>query len=89
MGASKARVAKAEEGLQKLLGRDASSAEQELEHATSKLKQLKAKERKKLGLEEESEEGPAPEEVVEEEGREEDEAEKTPAAKAKSTRKKK
>lgn len=45
INAPKARVAKAEEGLRKLLGRDASSAEAELEVANSKLKQLKAKER--------------------------------------------
>lgn len=51
VGAPKSRVAKAEEGLKKLLGRDASSAEAELEQATSKLKALKAKEREKLGLE--------------------------------------
>ncbi len=54
VGAPKARVTKAEEGLKKLLGRDASSAEAELEQATSKLQALKAKERKKLGIEEES-----------------------------------
>lgn len=53
--APKTRVTKAEEGLKKLLGRDASSAEAELEHATSKLQQLKARERKKLGLGEEEE----------------------------------
>jgi DNA topoisomerase-6 subunit B len=57
ISAPKARVIKAEEGLKKLLGRDASAAESELEHATSKLQQLKARERKKLGLGEEEEEG--------------------------------
>jgi DNA topoisomerase-6 subunit B len=56
INAPKARVTKAEEGLKKLLGRDASAAESELEHATSKLQQLKARERKKLGLDEEEEE---------------------------------
>ncbi len=55
IGASKARVVKAEEGLKKLLGRDANTAEAELEHATSKLKQLKARERAKLGLNDEDE----------------------------------
>ncbi|MGE4131678.1 MAG: DNA topoisomerase VI subunit B [Bdellovibrionales bacterium] len=55
VGAGKNRIEKAEAGLSKLLGRDASSAEQELEAATTKLKALKAKERKKLGLEDEEE----------------------------------
>jgi DNA topoisomerase-6 subunit B len=49
VSAPKARVTKAEEGLKKLLGRDASSAEAELEQATSKLEQLKARERRKFG----------------------------------------
>jgi len=49
VGASKGRVEKAEEGLKKLLGRDASSAEAELEQATSKLQQLKDRERQKFG----------------------------------------
>lgn len=53
IGAPKARVTRAEEGLKKLLGRDASSAEAELEVATSKLQMLKDKERAKLGLEDE------------------------------------
>lgn len=53
VNAPKSRVEKAEEGLKKLLGRDASSAEAELEQATSKLKQLKDRERQKFGGEEE------------------------------------
>lgn len=53
VGAPKARVTRAEEGLKKLLGRDASSAEEALAQATSKLEALKERERKKLGLEEE------------------------------------
>ncbi len=55
VGAGKGRVAKAEEGLKKLLGRDASSAERELDDATSRLSALKTRERKKFGLEEEVE----------------------------------
>lgn len=47
--APKARIERAEEGLKKLLGRDASSAEQELEQAASQLKALKEKERQKFG----------------------------------------
>ena len=61
IAAPKARVTRAEEGLKKLLGRDASSAEAELEAATSKLQALKARERKKLGLEDE-EDGAMPSE---------------------------
>lgn len=57
VGAPKTRVTKAEAGLKKLLGRDASSAEAELEHATSKLHELKARERKKLGIEDEGDGG--------------------------------
>lgn len=56
VGAGKSRVEKAEIGLQKLLGRDASSAEAELDEATTRLQALKARERKKLGLEEHQEE---------------------------------
>ena len=68
VGAGKNRVEKAEAGLQKLLGRDASSAEAELEQATEKLQALKARERKKLGLEEEvvNDEGTPSEAAVEE-----------------------
>ncbi len=55
VGAPKSRELKAEEGLAKLLGRDTSSAEAELEVAESKLKKLKAQERKKLGFDEEDE----------------------------------
>ena len=51
VGANKGRVTRAEEGLKKLLGRDASSAEKELDDATSRLSALKARERKKFGLE--------------------------------------
>lgn len=54
IGAPKARVTRAEEGLKKLLGRDASSAEEDLAQATSKLEALKERERKKLGLEDEA-----------------------------------
>ena len=66
--APKSRVTKAEEGLKKLLGRDASSAEAELEHATSKLQQLKAREREKLGIDDEeaSPDGTPSEAAVEE-----------------------
>jgi DNA topoisomerase VI subunit B len=49
VGAPKSRETKAEEGLKKLLGRDASSAEAELEHAHSRLQVLKAREKKKFG----------------------------------------
>jgi DNA topoisomerase-6 subunit B len=52
-GAPKTREKKAEEGLKKLLGRDASSAEKELAEAEVQLKQLKAKQRGKLGEPEE------------------------------------
>jgi DNA topoisomerase-6 subunit B len=44
-GAPKARELRAEEGLKKLLGRDASSAEKELAEAEVQLKQLKAKQK--------------------------------------------
>lgn len=46
------RKKKAEEGLKKLLGRDSSAAAAALEEADSKLKNLKAREAKKFGLEE-------------------------------------
>ncbi len=59
VGAPKIRVTRAEEGLKKLLGRDASSAEKELDEATSKLHALKARERKKLGIEDEVEDAAA------------------------------
>lgn len=55
VGAPKGRVERAEEGLKKLLGRDASSAEQELEQAASKLKALKERERRKLGTDDDGE----------------------------------
>lgn len=72
VGAPKPREVKAEEGLKKLLGRDASSAEAELDKATSQLKQLKDKERQKFGSDDEPEpvveaeiaEAEAPEEEV-------------------------
>lgn len=51
VGAPKSRVTKAEDGLRKLLGRDTSSAEKELDEATSKLQALRERERKKLGME--------------------------------------
>lgn len=70
--APKSRVQKAEEGLKKLLGRDASSAEQELEHAASRLQALKEKERAKLGLDEDM---PSEEAVIEHEEQAANEAE--------------
>lgn len=90
IGAPKARVTRAEEGLKKLLGRDASSAEAELEVATSKLQMLKDKERAKLGLEEE--EAAIPEEAPvdtpsEMEVIEHEEAAASDAAPAKGTKK--
>ena len=63
VSAPKSRVEKAEEGLKKLLGRDASSAEAELEQATSKLKALKEKERQLFGGDEETPEDVAGEDV--------------------------
>jgi DNA topoisomerase-6 subunit B len=64
-GANKTREARAEEGLKKLLGRDASSAEAELKQATSQLKQLKAKERQQLGMDDELEESVVDESPIE------------------------
>ena len=58
-GAPKAREEKAEEGLKKLLGRDASSAEAELKQANSQLKELKAKQRATMGEEEAESETPS------------------------------
>ena len=55
VGAPKSREIKAEEGLKKLLGRDASSAEAELEQAHSRLQVLKAREKKKFGSDDEEE----------------------------------
>lgn len=55
VNANKSRIEKAEAGLQKLLGRDTSSAEAELEQAESRLKALKARERIKLGIEDDEE----------------------------------
>lgn len=51
VGANDNRKKKAEEGLKKLLGRDSSAAAADLEEAKSKLQNLKAREAKKLGLE--------------------------------------
>lgn len=52
VGANESRKKKAEDGLKKLLGRDSSAAEAALEEADNKLKNLKAREAKKFGLEE-------------------------------------
>tara|TARA_B100002051_G_scaffold271578_1_gene306574 strand:- start:748 stop:1842 length:1095 start_codon:yes stop_codon:yes gene_type:complete len=49
VNASKAREQRAEEGLQKLLGRDTDTAEEALKEAEEKLKVLKAKEKELLG----------------------------------------
>ncbi len=49
VGAPKTREAKAEEGLKKLLGRDASDLEKAASEAESKLQALKERERKRLG----------------------------------------
>lgn len=69
VSAPKSRVERAEAGLQKLLGRDASSAEAELDEATSKLNALKEKQRKKIGEDEDetSDAGMSEEAVVEHE----------------------
>lgn len=53
VSAPKSREKKAEEGLQKLLGRDTSSAEEELKLAEEKLQKLKEKEQELLGAVEE------------------------------------
>lgn len=50
VGAPKAREKKAEEGLKKLLGREASEAERAASEAETKLKAHKEKERQKLGV---------------------------------------
>lgn len=85
VGAKKDRVTRAEEGLKKLLGRDASSAEKDLEEATSKLHALKARERKKLGIEDDVEaaaaEGETPSEAAVEEHENAAAAEATPRKK--------
>lgn len=47
--ANKERKIKAEEGLKKLLGRDANAAEKDMAEATTKLEQLKAKQALKFG----------------------------------------
>ncbi|MCB0366388.1 MAG: DNA topoisomerase VI subunit B [Bdellovibrionaceae bacterium] len=56
-GASNKRKVAAEQGLQKLLGRDSEVAETELAEAEEKLQVLKAKQRKRLGVNEEEESG--------------------------------
>jgi DNA topoisomerase-6 subunit B len=92
VGAPKIRITRAEAGLQKLLGRDASSAEKELDEATSKLSALKARERKKLGIEEVEEaisEGEAPSEAAVEAHEEAAASDALPKKKAQTTRKKK
>ena len=66
LGAPKTRVLKAEEGLKKLLGRDTSSAEAELDKATSRLAQLKEKQSKTLGIDDDA---PSEEAVIEHEER--------------------
>lgn len=71
VGAAKTREKTAEEGLKKLLGRDASSAEAELEQANTQLSRLKAKERQTLGLPEGDEVEDSGDEVDVEEGSEE------------------
>ena len=53
VGANDTRKRKAEDGLKKLLGRDSSAAIADLEEAESKLKNLKSREAKKMGLDEE------------------------------------
>ena len=49
VGAPKSRERKAEEGLKKLVGRDADDAEKQASEAVSRLEAHKVKERKKLG----------------------------------------
>ncbi len=49
VGASEARKKKAEEGLNKILGRDSKAAISELEEATQKLSAMRAKQRKIMG----------------------------------------
>jgi DNA topoisomerase VI subunit B len=60
-GANKAREKRAEEGLKKLLGRDASSAEKELAHAETQLQALKAKQKFDPDPEDAVVEAPVPE----------------------------
>lgn len=55
VNAPKAREKKAEEGLQKLLGRDTNSAEEALKQAEEKLQVLKAKEKVLMGVEDDEE----------------------------------
>lgn len=54
-GANESRRKRAEEGLQKILGRDSDAAMSDLEQAQSKLEEQKRKEAKKLGTEEDFE----------------------------------
>ncbi|MGE0762219.1 MAG: DNA topoisomerase VI subunit B [Bdellovibrionales bacterium] len=71
VGAPKARELKAEEGLKKLLGRDASEAEKAVSEAESKLQALKDRERKRLG-DEVFNDAPTEVEVADESAPEED-----------------
>ncbi len=84
VGAPKAREVKAEAGLKKLLGRDASSAEAELHLATSKLKVLKDKERQQFGADDD-EEVPVEEAAVDERAEEASTDEDIPKASTKKT----
>ena len=63
-GAGIKRKEAAEKGLQKLLGRDSKAAESELAAAEEKLQALKAKQRKRLGVEEAETEGELGEQLM-------------------------
>lgn len=89
VGANKARVTKAEEGLKKILGRDANSAEAELNQAKSQLSQLKEKQRAQFGEESAVEEAIEKVEEAIEEVKAIEEALKVDEKPAKTTRKKK
>lgn len=84
VGAPKARELKAEDGLKKILGRDASDAEKAASDAESRLKAHKERERKKLGDDvfDETSDAPAAVEVQATDG---DEAE-APVTKAKKSK---
>jgi DNA topoisomerase-6 subunit B len=86
VGAAKSREKSAEEGLKKLLGRDASSAEAELAQANTQLSQLKAKERVRLGI---SDDDTASEEGADNEESGRDEVEVRSGSKKKATTRKK
>ena len=64
-GAGVKRKDAAEKGLQKLLGRDSKAAEGELAAAEERLQVLKAKQRKRLGVDDEGEGSEGDEEMVE------------------------